>query len=285
MPNILTHTIFLPLVGSAILLLIPREKLGAIKALGIALSVLTFIFSLFVYFQFDASLSGIEFAHKVLWIPALNVSYSVGVDGLSLLLVMLTTFLTPIAMLSSWNSVQKRLKEYTIMILLLETGMIGVFCATDLFLFYVFWEAMLIPMYFIIGIWGGDICFNGAMTSEIYTMFGSLLMLVAIIWLGYYASTLPGGQFTTDLGTLYSLGPQIPVAIQTWMFLAFTLSFAIKVPLFPFHTWLPAAHVEAPTAGSVLLASILLKMGTYGFLRFSLPMAPEATQFFTPYIL
>ena len=284
MPNILTHTIFLPLVGSAILLLIPREKLGAIKALGIALSVLTFIFSLFVYFQFDASLSGMQFAHKVLWIPALNVSYSVGVDGLSLLLVMLTTFLTPIAMLSSWNSVQKRLKEYTIMILLLETGMIGVFCATDLFLFYVFWEAMLIPMYFIIGIWGGENRIYAAIKFFLYTMFGSLLMLVAIIWLGYYASTLPGGQFTTDLGTLYSLGPQIPVAIQTWMFLAFTLSFAIKVPLFPFHTWLPDAHVEAPTAGSVILAGVLLKMGTYGLLRFSVPLFPQATVVFMPYI-
>jgi NADH-quinone oxidoreductase subunit M len=284
MSNLLTYIIFLPLVGSILLLLLNRERVTAIKTIGIALSVLTFIVSLLLYFGFDSENPGIQFVHKVSWISSLNVSYSVGVDGLSILLVMLTTFLTPIALLSSWKSIEKRVKEYTIMILLLETGMLGVFCALDMFLFYVFWEAMLIPMYFIIGIWGGGNRIYAAIKFFIYTMFGSLLMLIAIIWLGYYASTQPNGQFTTDLMQLYSIGPTIPLTIQSWMFLAFTLSFAIKVPLFPFHTWLPDAHVEAPTAGSVILAGVLLKMGTYGLLRFSMPLFPDATMKFMPYI-
>lgn len=284
MNQLLTYVIFVPAVGSLLLLFLKRENTSAIKTIGIAISLLAFVLSLLLYFGFDPASSEMQFVHKVLWIPALNVSYNVGVDGLSLLLIMLTTFLTPIALLSSWSSIEHRVKEYTIMMLLLETGMIGVFCALDMFLFYIFWEAMLIPMYFIIGIWGGKNRIYAAIKFFLYTMFGSMLMLVAIIWLGYYASTLPDGKFTTDVLELYSVGLQIPRAIQAWMFLAFTLSFAIKVPLFPFHTWLPDAHVEAPTAGSVILAGVLLKMGTYGLLRFSLPFFPQAAMMFTPYI-
>lgn len=281
---ILTYLIFLPLVGSAVLLIFSRNQITAIKTFGLAVSVVTFFLSLFLYLQFDVSNPEMQFVHKVTWIASLNISYYVGLDGLSLLLVVLTTFLTPIALLSSWKSIEHRVKEYTIMMLLLETGMVGVFCALDMFLFYVFWEAMLIPMYFIIGIWGGKDRIYAAIKFFLYTMFGSLLMLVAIVWLGYYASTLPNGRFTTDILELYSIGYQVSEAIQAWLFLAFTLSFAIKVPLFPFHTWLPDAHVEAPTAGSVILAGVLLKMGTYGLLRFCLPLFPQATLMFMPYI-
>jgi NADH-quinone oxidoreductase subunit M len=284
MSELLTYVIFLPLVGVLILSALRRENVVVIKAFGLIVSIATFILSFFLYFNYDATNPAFQFVHKVPWIPSLNISYNVGIDGLSLLLVLLTTFLTPIALLSSWNSIQKKVKEYTIMMLFLEVGMLGVFSALDLFLFYIFWEAMLIPMYFIIGIWGGGNRIYAAIKFFIYTMFGSLLMLIAIIWLGYYASTQPNGQFTADLVQLYTIAPQIPMAIQGWMFLAFTLSFAIKVPLFPFHTWLPDAHVEAPTAGSVILAGVLLKMGTYGLLRFSLPLFPQATFQFMPYI-
>jgi NADH-quinone oxidoreductase subunit M len=282
MNNILSYTLFSPFVGIAILLFLDREKSAAIKAVGIASSVLTFLLSLIVYFSFDPSNTQLQFVNQVTWIQRLDISYAIGIDGLSLLLVVLTTFLTPIALLSSWNSITVRLKEYVLFILLLEFGMLGVFLASDLFLFYVFWEAMLIPMYFIIGIWGGQDKIYAAVEFFLYTMAGSLLMLIAILSLGYYASTVPGGHFTTNLTLLYQIGPTIPRNIQIWMFLAFTLSFAIKVPLFPFHTWLPDAHVQAPTAGSVILAAVLLKMGTYGLLRFCLPLFPQASFEFTP---
>ena len=284
MHQILTDLIFLPFVGSLLLLLLKREQKIAIKTMGLLVSIMTFAISVILFVLFDSNDPNIQYSQKITWITSLNISYSVGVDGLSILLVLLTTFLTPVALLSSWKSIDHRVKEYTSMILLLETGMLGVFCSLDMFLFYVFWEAMLIPMYFIIGIWGGENRVYAAVKFFLYTMLGSLLMLIAIIWLGYYASTLPDGQFTTDLFQLYNIGPQIPISIQAWMFLAFTLSFAIKVPLFPFHTWLPDAHVEAPTAGSVILAGVLLKMGTYGLLRFSLPLFPQATIMFMPYI-
>ena len=285
MPHLLTYIIFLPIIGVAFLLIMNREKVLLLRTTGMVFTILTFLLSLFLYFGFDTQNSGFQFEHNLPWISGLNISYHVGIDGLSLLLVLLTTFLTPIALLSSWKAIERRVKEYTIMILFLETGMIGVFCSLDMFLFYVFWEAMLIPMYFIIGIWGGGNRIYAAIKFFIYTMFGSLLMLVAIIWLGYYASAQTNGQFTTNLLQLYAVGPTIPLALQSWMFLAFTLSFAIKVPIFPFHTWLPDAHVEAPTAGSVILAGILLKMGTYGLLRFCLPLFPQATMQFMPYIV
>ncbi len=284
MSHLLTYIIFFPLVGSIALLFLKKNSDLAAKSLGLFFSGATFIVSLFLYFGFDATNPAMQYTHKVLWIPALNISYSIGVDGLSLLMIMLTTFLTPIAFIASWESITNKVKEYTIMMLLLEVGMLGVFSALDTFLFYIFWEAMLIPMYFIIGIWGGQNRIYAAVKFFLYTMFGSLLMLVAILWLGYYASYQPGGHFTTDLLELYKIAPTIPLAIQLWMFAAFTLSFAIKVPLFPFHTWLPDAHVQAPTAGSVILAGVLLKMGTYGLLRFSFPLFPQSAQVFAPYL-
>ncbi|MBI3580242.1 MAG: NADH-quinone oxidoreductase subunit M, partial [Ignavibacteriales bacterium] len=247
--NILTLTIFLPLAGVAALFLLNKENANAIKLAGFATTLVTFVVSLYLYFQFDATQAGFQFQHKAVWVSGLNISYFVGIDGMSLLLILLTTFLTPLALLGTWNSVTHRIKEYTMMILLLEVGMIGVFAALDLFLFYIFWEAMLIPMYFIIGIWGGQERIYAAVKFFLFTLFGSLLMLVAILALGYYASTLPGGQFTTNLLDLYGIAPRMAMALQTWMFLAFALSFAIKVPLFPLHTWLPDAHVQAPTAG------------------------------------
>ncbi len=282
MNNILTYVLFSPFVGIAVLLFLKKEKSTLIKSVGIGASLLTFVLSLVVYFRFDPSNLQFQFVNHALWIKRLDISYNIGVDGLSLLLVVLTTFLTPIALLSSWRSITTRLKEYVLFILLLEFGMLGVFLASDLFLFYVFWEAMLIPMYFIIGIWGGQDKVYAAVKFFLYTMSGSLLMLIAILSLGYYASTIPGGYFTTNLTTLYQIAPSIPQNIQVWMFLAFTLSFAIKIPLFPFHTWLPDAHVQAPTAGSVILAAVLLKMGTYGLLRFCLPLFPQASIEFTP---
>lgn len=284
MEHILSAIVFTPLFGVLALFFINRENANLIKTLGMAFSIFAFVLSVFLFLKFDGTNPDMQFVYKILWIENLNISYHIGVDGISLLLVMLTTFLTPLALLSSWNSINKSIRNYVMMMLLLEVGMLGVFVSLDLFLFYVFWEAMLIPMYFIIGIWGGENRIYAAIKFFIYTMFGSLLMLVAIIWLGYYASTLNGGKFTTDVIELFNIAPTIPLAIQTWMFLAFGLSFAIKVPMFPFHTWLPDAHVEAPTAGSVILAGVLLKMGTYGLLRFAIPFFPQATFEYLPYV-
>ena len=280
--HILTITIFFPLAGVLALFFVNKEKSEAIKLIGFVTTALTFVVSLFLYLGFDAAAGGFQFKEYAIWIAGLNISYYVGIDGMSLLLILLTTFLTPLALLGTWNSIHHRIREYTMMILLLEVGMTGVFASLDLFLFYIFWEAMLIPMYFIIGIWGGQERIYAAVKFFLFTLFGSLLMLVAILALGIYASTLPGGYFTTNLVQLYGVSPRMTMTLQTWMFLAFTLSFAIKVPLFPFHTWLPDAHVQAPTAGSVLLAGVLLKMGTYGLLRFCLPLFPNAAIKFIP---
>jgi NADH-quinone oxidoreductase subunit M len=280
--HILSITIFLPLLGVLALFLVNKDNSHAIKLVGLFTSALTFVISLALYFQFDATAPGFQFREYAVWVQSLNIGYYVGIDGMSLLLIVLTTFLTPIALLGTWNSIEHKLRGYTMMILLLEVGMVGVFASLDLFLFYMFWEAMLIPMYFIIGIWGGQNRIYAAIKFFLFTLFGSLLMLVAILALGYYASTLPDGYFTTNLVQLYSVGPRMALTLQTWMFLAFALSFAIKVPLFPFHTWLPDAHVQAPTAGSVLLAGVLLKMGTYGLIRFCLPLFPHAALKFVP---
>jgi NADH-quinone oxidoreductase subunit M len=281
---ILSLVTFFPLVGMFLLLFVDKEKAQAVKLVGFVTALVTFVLSLHLYFYFNTQIIGFQFVQKIVWIGTLNISYHVGIDGLSLMLILLTTFLTPLALLGTWNSVERRIREYTMMILLLETGMIGVFASLDLFLFYIFWEAMLIPMYFIIGIWGGQDRVYAAVKFFLYTLLGSLLMLVAILSLAYFASTLPSGQFTTDLVALYGVASHVPYALQIWMFLAFALSFAIKVPLFPLHTWLPDAHVQAPTAGSVILAGVLLKMGTYGFIRFCIPLFPEATIHVAPYI-
>jgi NADH-quinone oxidoreductase subunit M len=234
-----------------------------------------------IFFGFDSAVADFQFVEKYSWIKNLSISYTVGLDGMSLLLIVLTTFITPLTLISSWSSIQKKVKEFTFFMLMLEVGMLGVFASLDLFLFYIFWEAMLIPMYFIIGIWGGEKRIYATVKFFIYTMFGSLLMLVAIIWLAVYASSSLG-HFSTDLVELYTAAPTIATEIQNYMFLAFAFSFAIKVPLFPLHTWLPDAHVQAPTAGSVILAGVLLKMGTYGLVRFCLPLFPEASIHFAP---
>jgi NADH-quinone oxidoreductase subunit M len=281
--HLLTYLLFLPLFGSLLIIFIKKGNENFIRWFGFCISIAAFIISLMVYFQFDRLESGFQFIDKATWIKSLNVSYFVGVDGISLLLVLLTTFLTPLTLLSSWKSINKKAKEFTFVMLILEVGMIGVFISLDMFLFYVFWEAMLIPMYFIIGLWGGKRRIYAAVKFFIFTMFGSLIMLVAIIWLGVNAINLTG-SFTTNLLDLYKVGPSIPQTIQMYLFFAFFLSFAIKVPIFPLHTWLPDAHVEAPTAGSVILAGVLLKMGTYGLLRFCLPLFPQSAIKFAPFI-
>lgn len=280
---LVSYLIFIPLLGSLLLLFINKRNENLIKYFGLFITVLVFVISLIIYFNFNTESGEFQFIHKISWIKNINVSYFVGVDGLSLLLVLLTTFLTPLTLISSWSAITKQVKEFTFFMLVLEVGMIGVFVSLDLFLFYVFWEAMLIPMYFIIGIWGGEQRIYASIKFFLYTMFGSLLMLVAIIWLAVNSVTVLG-HFSTDLVELYSAAPSFEQTLQMWMFLAFAFSFAIKVPLFPLHTWLPDAHVQAPTAGSVILAGVLLKMGTYGLLRFCLPLFPNASVKFAPYI-
>ena len=277
----LTVITFSPLLGALILLFLNKRDVSLIKSLAFIVSLIDFFLSLHLYFYFQSDTYEMQFLEKTPWIPDWGISYQVGIDGISLFLVLLTTFLTPLAILSSWTAITKKIKEYMVFMLLLETGMLGVFIALDLFLFYVFWEAMLIPMYFLIGIWGGARRIYAAIKFFVYTMAGSLLMLVGILVL-YYLNYQTTGEYTFDLLELMKTIP--PPAIQTWLFLAFAISFAIKVPMFPFHTWLPDAHVEAPTAGSVILAGILLKMGTYGFLRFCLPLFPDATIEFIPLI-
>jgi len=280
---LLTYLLFTPIIGSVLVLFIKQEQKNLIRWFGVLIASVAFVISLIVYFNFDASKSEFQFIHQIVWIQSLNVSYYIGVDGISLLLVLLTTFLTPLTLLSTWSSIENNLKMFTFSILFLEAGMLGVFLSLDIFLFYVFWEAMLIPMYFIIGIWGGERRIYASIKFFIFTMAGSLLMLVAIIWLAVYASQLTG-KFTTNLLELYKIAPTITQQIQGWMFGAFFLSFAIKVPLFPLHTWLPDAHVEAPTAGSVILAGVLLKMGTYGLVRYCLPLFPQSAVQFAPLI-
>ncbi len=280
MAYLLTLVTFLPAIGAVVVLLLPRRQEGVTKLVALGTTVVTFVVSLPVYFRFDPSSADYQFVEQRGWIPSLGVTYHLGVDGISLLLVLLTTFLMPLVLLSSWTSVEARWKEFAITMLLLETGMLGVFVALDLFLFYVFWEAMLIPMYLIIGVWGGPNRIYAAIKFILYTLAGSLLMLVAILVL-YFHHGAATNTYTFDLPVLarYVLPGGLT---QDLLFLAFALAFAIKVPMFPFHTWLPDAHVEAPTAGSVILAGVLLKMGTYGFLRFCLPLFPQASLNWAP---
>jgi NADH-quinone oxidoreductase subunit M len=273
---------FLPVVGAALIFVLPRRREGLVKVTALATSLVAFAVSVPLFTRFDASLFDYQFVEQRAWMPTLGVSYHLGVDGISLLLVLLTTFLMPLVLLSSWHSIERRWKEFAITMLLLETGMLGVFVALDLFLFYIFWEAMLIPMYLIIGIWGGPNRVYAAVKFVLYTLFGSLLMLVAILAL-YFLHGAATGAYTFDLPVLVRY--VLPAGrAQNLMFLAFALAFAIKVPMWPFHTWLPDAHTEAPTPGSVILAGVLLKMGTYGFLRFCLPLFPQATMTFAPWM-
>ncbi len=249
--------------------------------MSLLFAIITFIVSILLYFGFDPIAHPMQFEFQRDWIASLGISFHMGIDGISLLLIVLTALLTILAILCSWNSITVNIKGYYVSLLLLTTGMIGVFCSLDLFLFYVFWEVMLIPMYFIIGLWGGPRRIYAAIKFVLFTMFGSLLMLIAIIYLVFEYKAF-AGQLSFNMLELMKMPIAAPV--QMWLFAAFALAFAIKVPLFPLHTWLPDAHVEAPTAGSVILAGVLLKLGTYGFIRICLPMFPEATFVFTPYI-
>jgi len=272
---ILSIMTFLPLAGAVLLLLVPRERTVTIQGFALMISLLVFLLSIPLFLQFDGGQAGFQFEEKAAWIPSAGIGYHLGVDGISVLMVMLTAFLTPIVLYSSRSSIRHKIKEYTIVFLFLETAMLGVFLALDLVLFYVFWEGMLIPMYFIIGVWGGPRRIYAAIKFFLFTMFGGVLMLVGILYL-YFVHLHQTGVASFDyLAWTHML---IDGRSQIWLFLAFGLAFAIKVPMFPFHTWLPDAHVEAPTGGSVILAGVLLKMGTYGFLRFCLPLFPNASR-------
>jgi NADH-quinone oxidoreductase subunit M len=282
MIGLLTAVTFLPAAGALVLALVPSGRAAVHRMAGLVVTLLTLAASLPLWARFDPDSADVQFEVVHRWMPSLGASFHLGIDGISLLLVLLTTLLTPIALASAWHAIEDRTKEFVITMLLLETGMLGVFVSLDLFLFFVFWEAMLIPMYLIIGVWGGGNRIYAAVKFVLYTMVGSALMLVAILAL-YFQHGTATGTYTFDLPTLarWVLPPGLG---QNLMFLAFALAFAIKVPLFPFHTWLPDAHVEAPTAGSVILAGVLLKMGTYGFLRFCLPLFPDATLTFAPLV-
>ena len=272
----LTLVIFLPVFGAVFLTLLPREEQGQLRAFALTFMLATFGLSLALWSQFDLSKTAPEFqlGQQAAWAPAVGFSYHVGIDGVALVLILLTTLLTPLALLSAFASVKERVKEFVLALLLLETAMLGTLAAIDLVLFYVFWEAMLLPMYLLIGVFGHERRIYAAVKFFIYTMAGSLLMLVAILYL-YFATGGPGSR-TFDLPVLLNHAPHLAISVQRWLFLAFALSFAIKVPMFPLHTWLPDAHVEAPAAGSILLAGVLLKMGTFGFVRYAFPLFPDA---------
>jgi NADH-quinone oxidoreductase subunit M len=276
---ILSLVTFLPLVGALFCLVVngPKEAVDRnCKSAALLTSVVTFLISLLLWARFDVTKAGFQFEEKLDWVPALNIGYHMGIDGISLFFVLLSTLLTPICILSSWDAVHVRVKEYMVAFLVLETFMVGMFCALDLALFYVFFEGVLIPMFLIIGVWGGPRRVYAAFKFFLYTLLGSVLMLLAIIAIYWQLGT-------TDLVTAMEK-LELPFIWQCWLFLAFLASFAVKVPMWPVHTWLPDAHVEAPTAGSVILAGVLLKMGGYGFLRLSIPLLPEATQYFAPLI-
>jgi NADH-quinone oxidoreductase subunit M len=276
---ILSVVTFLPLVGALFCLVVqgPKEAVDRnCRSAALITSLVTFLVSLLLWVHFDPTKAGYQFEEKVAWIPALNIGYHMGIDGISLFFVLLSTLLTPICILASWEAVQIRVKEYMVAFLVLETFMVGMFCALDLALFYVFFEGVLIPMFLIIGVWGGKRRVYAAFKFFLYTLLGSVLMLLAIIAIYWQAGT-------SDLPTVVEK-MQLPFQWQFWLWLAFFASFAVKVPMWPVHTWLPDAHVEAPTAGSVILAGVLLKMGGYGFIRYSVTLFPEATQYFAPLV-
>ena len=278
----LTWLVFFPLAGAVLLAFMPANADRLIRRWALTVALAELAFSLPLWWRLEPARPGWQFAERRDWLPGLGASYHLGIDGISMMLVLLTTVLTAVAVLGAFSAVEKRGREFYALLLALETGMIGTFLSLDLLLFYVFWEAMLIPMYLLIGVWGGPRRIYAAVKFFLYTMAGSVLMLVAILWL-YFHHRAMTGVATFDLDALYAL--PLPGAVQGWLFLAFALAFAIKVPMFPFHTWLPDAHVEAPTAGSVILAAVLLKMGTYGFLRFAIPLFPLASAHYTPWIV
>lgn len=285
--HLLSLMTFFPLVGMLIILFLPREADRLIKTVTLVVTIIVFFISLPLAFDDvfvnSSAMHYVEFAKWISIGDYFQMNYNVGIDGISLWLVMLTTFIMPIAVLSTWHAIDKNTKGFMALALLLETGMLGAFISLDLFLFYVFWELMLVPMYFMIGIWGGKNRIYAAVKFFIFTAVGSLLMLVAILYV-YYYSLQAGVPFENGFSIAHFAQLDIPAHLQAWLFAAFAFSFAIKVPMFPVHTWLPDAHTEAPTAGSVILAAILLKMGTYGYVRFAIPLFPVATMQFTPYL-
>src|SRR5215831_7394138 len=272
--HLLSLILFTPLAGLLVLLFIPGRQQNLIRIWANIASFAGFLVSLPLVSRFDKNAPGFQFVERADWVPSLGAQYLVGIDGISLLLIMLTSVMGFLSILYSWSSIQDRVKEYYAMFLLLQTGMLGVFMSLDFFLFYVFWELVLVPMYFIIGVWGGPRKLYAAIKFFLYTLAGSVLMLLGILTL-YFQYQQQFGKYTFEISELMKLN--LPLVLQQWVFWAFFIGFAIKVPMFPFHTWLPDAHVEAPTAGSVILAAVLLKMGTYGFLRFSLPLLPAAS--------
>jgi NADH-quinone oxidoreductase subunit M len=283
---LLTTIVFLPLVGALLVLLAGGlgdrpEREGLVRNVALAVSLVSFASTLYLWWVFNPASPDFQFVENREWLPQFGISYHLGVDGISLFLILLTGVLTPLSLLTSWESVHKNVKLFSFFLLALESAMLGVFVALDLFLFYIFWDAVLIPMYFLIGIWGYERRIYAAVKFILYTMVGSILMLVAIIGLSY-AHQAATGTLTFNLLELY--GTALSWDLEKWFFLAFALAFLIKVPLFPFHTWLPDAHVEAPTAGSVILAGVMLKMGTYGLLRFAFPLFPNAAHYFAPTI-
>ncbi|MDQ6891570.1 MAG: NADH-quinone oxidoreductase subunit M [Acidobacteriota bacterium] len=279
--HLLTVLIFLPTAGAAVLLLFPKGAGRASMWFATAVSAIELALSIPLWTRFDPAMPGFQFAERVEWVPALGISYSIGVDGISLLLILLTTVLTPVSLLFSVTHVSRGAKGFAIAFLTLETGVLGTLCALDLALFYVFWEVMLVPMYFIIGIWGGARRIYAAMKFFLFTMAGSLLMFLAILYVAARHRALTGA-WSFLLGDLTRI--EFPPTVQAILFFAFALAFAIKVPVFPLHTWLPDAHTEAPTAGSIILAGVLLKLGVYGYLRFALPLFPESAMRFGPWV-
>jgi NADH-quinone oxidoreductase subunit M len=280
--HLLSVILFTPLAGALLLLFVPRRNADAIRWFANAVAMLGFVVSLPLWFRFEPLGPTWQFAERADWIPSIGASYHLGVDGFSALLILLTTLMGAIAVLSSWTAIGERVKEYYVVLLILQTGMLGAFMALDFLLFFLFWEVMLVPMYFLIGIWGGGRRLYSAIKFFLYTLVGSVVMLLGILALYFYQHALTG-VYTFDIPHFQQLA--VPFDLQKWVFLAFFLGFAVKVPLFPFHTWLPDAHTDAPTAGSVILAAVLLKMGTYGFIRFSLPMLPEASRYFVPLLI
>jgi NADH-quinone oxidoreductase subunit M len=279
--HLLSLVVFVPTAGAVLLLLFPASRSREIKVFALAVSVVACALALPLWSRFDLIEKGFQFRETVAWIPSLGISYAIGIDGISLVLVLLTAILTPVSLLFSMTHVEKQVRAYSIAFLLLETGMLGSLVALDLALFYVFWEVMLVPMYFIIGIWGGTRRIYAAMKFFLFTMAGSLLMFLAILYVAirYHSVTQQWSFLLADLTTL-----DFPRTTQTLLFIAFALAFAIKVPVFPLHTWLPDAHTEAPTAGSIILAGVLLKLGVYGYLRFALPLFPDSAIRYAPWL-
>ena len=279
--SLLSLILFTPLVGALVLLFVPKRQEDVIRWIANVAVFVGFLVSLPLWFRYDTANPDFQFVERLPWIPSIGAEYFLGVDGFSVLLILLTTLMGVIAVLSSWTAITMRVKEYYIFLLMLQTGMIGAFVSLDFLLFFLFWEVMLVPMYFLIGIWGSDNRLYSAIKFFLFTLVGSVVMLLGILAVYFYNHSVTG-VYTFDVTQFHQLS--IPADMQWWIFLAFFLGFAVKVPMFPFHTWLPDAHTDAPTAGSVILAAVLLKMGTYGFIRFSLPILPEGTAAFVPLV-